>query len=212
MKITKAKIKKLKPCRDGYKWFINHGSPDLLKTLLKVNKVNSGWATWLYTKLMTPKQCKQFAIYSAEKVLHIFEEKFPNDDRPRLAITAAKKVLKSNTQANRKAAYVAAHAARAAVKHAAGNAAGFAGAGADLAAIAADFAARTAGVDDAAARAAGYGATITGCAADSSCAAEGYAATGTLLGTVSNAAAYAAAYIVMREKLIRKAVKLLEKK
>lgn len=38
----------------------------------------------------------KFAVYLAEKVLHIFEEDFKDDDRPRKAIEATKKYLKGD--------------------------------------------------------------------------------------------------------------------
>jgi len=173
MNITKEQIEQFNPCADGYQWFIKHGSPDLLKTLLDVNKINPTWATWLYTRLMSEEQCKQFAIYAAEEVLHIFEAKYPDDKRPRRAIAAAKRVLKSNTMANREIARRAANAARDA-----------AGAAYDAAAYAAYAAAHAAA-----------GAAYT--AADAAGAAE---------------ANREAARIIMQEKLIVKAVKILSKK
>ncbi len=42
-----------------------------------------------------------YAIYSAEAVLPIYENKYPNDNRPRLAIEAAKTVLKYPTEENK---------------------------------------------------------------------------------------------------------------
>ena len=39
---------------------------------------------------LTPEQNRLWAIACAELVLPIFEEKYPNDDRPRKAIEAAK--------------------------------------------------------------------------------------------------------------------------
>jgi hypothetical protein len=51
------------------------------------------------------------AIYSAEAVLPIFENKYPNDNRPRLAIEAAKTVLKYPTEENKAKAKAAAWAA-----------------------------------------------------------------------------------------------------
>jgi len=105
MKITKEQIKKLKPCRAGYEWFINHGSPDLLKTLLAVNKVKPEWASWLYLKLMTAKRQKQFSIAATEEVLPIFEALYPKVNHLRLAIESAKNTCKSNTAANRAASH-----------------------------------------------------------------------------------------------------------
>ena len=48
-----------------------------------------------------------WAIYCAEAVLHIFEDKYPDDDRPRKAIEAAKNYLKHPTEENRNAANAA---------------------------------------------------------------------------------------------------------
>jgi len=63
MKITKEQIKKFNPCDKGYKWYLAHGSEDLLKTLLDVNKVSFFWAAWLYVQLMSPKQQHEFTLY-----------------------------------------------------------------------------------------------------------------------------------------------------
>jgi hypothetical protein len=65
---------------------------------------------WKWTK----KDSVSLAILVAEKVLPIYEKKYPKDDRPRKAIEAARKVLESNTEKNRKAAAEAAGAAEAA--------------------------------------------------------------------------------------------------
>jgi len=46
----------------------------------------------------------EFAVWCAEKVLPIFEEEFPEDDRPRLAIKAAKNWLNDPSEGNRIAA------------------------------------------------------------------------------------------------------------
>jgi hypothetical protein len=78
-----------------------------------------------------------FAILCAESVLQHYEDKFPNDDRPRKAIEAAKQYLKTKL-----AAYAA--AADAAADAAAYAAAAYA---ADAAAYAAAYAADAADID-----------------------------------------------------------------
>jgi hypothetical protein len=60
-----------------------------------------------------------FAVLCAESVLNIFETKYPNDKRPRKAIEAAKKYLKTKTPAAAHAAYAARAAADAAAAAAA---------------------------------------------------------------------------------------------
>lgn len=104
MKINKARIKALKPCKEGYTWYLNHGSEDLLDTLLRVNKYELDYAIWLINKLTTRKQRLELNIFCAQQVLHVFENKYPNDKSIQLAIKTAKKVLK-NTKKNCKHAY-----------------------------------------------------------------------------------------------------------
>ena len=111
MKLTKEMIEIHRPCSEGLDWYNENGSDDLLDTLLKVNKVNPSWARWLYTRLMDKKQRVMIAVFSAEQVLHIFENKYLNDQRPRKAIDAAKKVIELDSKENRSAAAKAARAA-----------------------------------------------------------------------------------------------------
>ena len=62
----------------------------------------------------TKKDSVKLAIFSAEQVIKFYEEKYPNDDRPRKAIKAAKEWLKNPSKKSRAAAYDAAAAANAA--------------------------------------------------------------------------------------------------
>lgn len=62
----------------------------------------------------TKKDSVSLAIYSAELVIDIYEKQYPDDDRPRKAIEAAKKVLKNDTKENRDAARSAESAAESA--------------------------------------------------------------------------------------------------
>jgi hypothetical protein len=55
-----------------------------------------------------PKKLIPLAIQCAEIVLHIFEKKYPNDDRPRKAIEAARACLANPTEENKQAAVNAA--------------------------------------------------------------------------------------------------------
>jgi hypothetical protein len=109
----------------------------------------------------------ELAIFAAELVIDIYEKQYPNDDRPRKAIEAAKAYIKDPSGAARaaRAAYAAADAADYAAR-----AADYATARAARAAYAAAYAARAA--DYATARAA-YAA---GDAADYAARATAYAA------------------------------------
>ena len=109
------------------------------------------------------KDSVKLAIFSAEQVLDIYEEKYPQDKRPRQAILAAKRYSKSPTKKNADAAAHAAYAAtRAAYAADAADAAdaAYAAAGAADAAYAAARAADAATCATAAARVA-YDAAYT---------------------------------------------------
>ena len=65
------------------------------------------------------KDSVALSIFSAELVLDNFEKLYPNDDRPRKAIEATKKVLENDTEENRSAAESAWSAAESAAESAA---------------------------------------------------------------------------------------------
>ena len=55
----------------------------------------------------------QYAVFAAEQVIDLFEQKYPDDKRPREAIEAAKKCIDDPSEKNKvaAAAYTAAYAA-----------------------------------------------------------------------------------------------------
>lgn len=55
------------------------------------------WMLWIYRRASnySKLQVVQIAIFVAELVIHIFEAKYPTDERPRKAIEAAKKCLET---------------------------------------------------------------------------------------------------------------------
>jgi len=111
MKLTKKTVRDLRPCKDGLAWYLKNGSDDLLDTLLRVNEYRPDYARWLFSRLANREQQTEIAIFCAEKVLPIFEDRYPDDDRPRKAILAAKNWLKEPTDTNRAAAAYDADAA-----------------------------------------------------------------------------------------------------
>ena len=117
MKITTAWLKKRNACKDGVIWFNEKiGKPIDHMTLLKLGMraKQYDYANWFICQIMKRKQRIQYAIYSVEQVIDIFEKYYPKDDRPRKAIEAAKAVLKKDSKKNRAAAEAAADAAYAA--------------------------------------------------------------------------------------------------
>jgi len=148
---------------------------------------------WYKNEETRKKVQQQFAILCAEKVLHIFEEKYPDDSRPRKSIEAAKNYLENPTEENKKFAYAAAtaaaayaaasyayaaYAAAAATAYAAYAAASYAATAyaAATAATAAAAAAAVANADTAAANAAAYAAAANTASYAAAAADNAYAA------------------------------------
>ena len=111
--ISIAWLKKKNACFEAVEKFDRQTETNaitLIKTMME-REYRLDWANWLIVRIMTRPQYLQYAIYSAEQVIGIFEKKYPNDKRPRMAIEAVKKVLKKDTEKNRAHAANAAYAA-----------------------------------------------------------------------------------------------------
>ena len=94
MKITKEYLRKQNACEESLKFGTEHDllgmeAVPLIERLIELEEVN--WALWLLVRTMSRKQCIQFACNCARSVLHIFEERFPGDERPRNKIEEAEK-------------------------------------------------------------------------------------------------------------------------
>ena len=103
-KITEEWIKKHNPCSEALEWYGDYiGKPpiEILNRLIKAKKYQ--WANWFIVRVMTYKQYVSYAVYAEEQVIDIFEKKYPDDKRPRLAIEAAKKCIKNPSKENRAA-------------------------------------------------------------------------------------------------------------
>lgn len=112
MKITNKLIKSLNPCQhrlDNYLKFYakkSHTKAQFmgLKNITHEDKV------WVSLRLIPKDNIRLATADIAESVLHIFEKAYPNDDRPRKAIEAARS-NSSDTAIYASAAYAAARAA-----------------------------------------------------------------------------------------------------
>jgi len=194
-------------CADGILWLKNHTgigakAGDILRDVLTDEKWDYFW--WLAVRLMTRPQKVEFAIFAAEQVIAIFEKKYPNDDRPRRAIQAAKDWRANPSVANEEACVLARRAAAAAADAAAADAADAAAAdaAADAYADAAAADAAAAAADAAACAAYAYaGACAAYAAYDAAYAA--YAAAYAAAYTAAHAAAYADAAAAAYEKMWR---------
>lgn len=154
---TLNKIRKCEPCKDGWEKLLKFlgktkADDERLKfsTIIESNGIKD--AIWCLRCISSKNKKKLilFAADCAESVLHLFEEKYPEDKRPRLAIEAARKFAngeitkeKLKIAAEDATSAYAAYASAAAVEAAAVEAAAWAAAveAASSAAVAASSAA-----------------------------------------------------------------------
>lgn len=105
--VNKEIISKLNPCKDRFDNYIKfYGDKTFteeqfmgLKNITQEDKI------WLAFRLMPKENIRLAAIDVAESVLYIFEQKYPNDPRPRQAIEAARNI--KNRGASAYSGYVA---------------------------------------------------------------------------------------------------------
>ena len=110
MKITRKWLKKHDACEDAVEVFAKREKElktdkEVINAAMKLYRFD--WAIWLIVRLMNKKQKVQYAVFAAELVLGVFEKRYPEDDRPRKAIEAAKAYLKRPCSKTKKAAYFA---------------------------------------------------------------------------------------------------------
>ena len=113
MKITREWLEEHRACKQGIEWFRQQGETDTIKVIEKLGVGKFSWTNWLITRLLA-KDNLGYALFAAEKVLYIYENKYPDDKRPRKAIEAAIKYLKTENKASAEAAAAKAAAAKAA--------------------------------------------------------------------------------------------------
>jgi len=122
-KITTEYLNKINACKKGIEHVSHYKNKEtiaVLKYLIKDDKLD--WASWLICRVFNKKQKISYAIFAAEQVIGIYEKEYPDDNRPRNAIEAAKEYLKNPTKKNAYAANAAANAATYAADAAANNA------------------------------------------------------------------------------------------
>lgn len=116
MKITIEQLEGLEACTDCIAW-VKEQKDRSLAALVKeavknpVYKTEEGkeydtleFCNWGITRLMTRRQAVLYACFAARQVLGIYEDKYPDDDRPRKAIEAAEAYAKDPSEVNRQAA------------------------------------------------------------------------------------------------------------
>jgi hypothetical protein len=96
--ITTLKLLKNKDaCSDGYQTLIDYLGKDYpeekeinLLTILESNGIDHCLWAFRATTVDTSKQARLIAADCAESVLYIYQEKYPDDNRPELSIKAAR--------------------------------------------------------------------------------------------------------------------------
>ena len=103
--ITKRWLKSNNACGDAIEWFdtqTDKSEEALLNACITEKHLD--WANWAMVRKLNKINCIRYAVYAARQVLDIFEKEYPDDDRPRKAIEAARKNIKNPTQLNKSAA------------------------------------------------------------------------------------------------------------
>lgn len=105
MKVTDHFLEKWDACPEACEWIAEKGTR-VLSELYEAAKVEDhlDWVNWYLARKLPKMKRIQYAIYAAEPVLPIFEAEHPDDPRPRQAIEAAKKYLKTPSRKNAAAA------------------------------------------------------------------------------------------------------------
>jgi hypothetical protein len=113
MKINKEIIEAMRPCSNRFENYLKYYQDfdSTLEKFLNLENITFNDKMWVTMRLLSHKQLVEISCRIAESVLYIYENKYPNDDRPRKAIAAARA---GNADATRAAAAAAAYAADAA--------------------------------------------------------------------------------------------------
>ena len=82
MKVTLKWLQNKSACQNGIEFVTEQKLLGLdgkvfVKKLIKLDKLD--YANWLVVRLMTHKKQIQYAIFAAEQVIKIYEDKYPDD-------------------------------------------------------------------------------------------------------------------------------------
>ena len=132
MEISKQWLKENDACSDGIELFEKNTITDvheLVNILIEGTSAASSlpkrrrleWANWLLSRALTRENRIRYAVFATRQVLHIYEDRYPDDNRIRAAIDAAEAVCETDNHKTRAAADAAyaADAAADAAAHAA---------------------------------------------------------------------------------------------
>ena len=106
--ITTELLQSLHACQSGIDLVATYPDKDheaVIRRLVADGRWD--WANWLLPRLMDYRGYVSYAVYAAELVLPIYEEKYPDDKRPRKAIEAAKRCIDNPSKKNKEVAEAA---------------------------------------------------------------------------------------------------------
>jgi hypothetical protein len=109
MRVTKKWLEGRKACQEAVEWYAtqrDHDDKALFKQIIKEDQPLE-WVNWYLSRRLEKMDRVRYAVYAAKQVLWIFEAKYPDDKRPRIAIQAAVKYLHNPNATNADAAYAA---------------------------------------------------------------------------------------------------------
>ena len=99
MKITKRWLNKHNACKEGIDWIKKQSNKDEIKVIEKLMTLDRfDWANWYIARRLSKTIKVKYAVYAAKQVLKIFEDKYPDDKRPREAIEAAEAYIKTHAK------------------------------------------------------------------------------------------------------------------
>jgi len=88
--ITNELIASFAPCKDRHNNYLKYykGKSFTIQQFMGLKNISHSDKMWVGVRLLSDKDRPLYAAAVAESVLHIFEAKYPNDDRPRKIIEA----------------------------------------------------------------------------------------------------------------------------
>jgi hypothetical protein len=90
--INKEYLESLNPCKNRFDHYLTYYSnwQGSLEEFLDLSELTHEDKKWVFIRSIPREKLQLLAADFAERVLHIYESKYPNDDRPRKAIEAAR--------------------------------------------------------------------------------------------------------------------------
>ena len=108
MKIYKSFLISHYACKEAIEWYDTQKDKEidvLFKALIEDEK-DLNWLNWYLAHILKKIDKVKYAVFAARQVLHIFEDKYPKDNRPRKSIEAAEAYIKNPNSRNASAAVI----------------------------------------------------------------------------------------------------------